>query len=131
MRDLALDINNDLAFDGSDLAIIDGAASLVQRVKVALSVHTGEWFLDIRAGVPWLSLVFVRNPNLPVVDSVLRARIASVPEVARIESYQSTYDPARRRLDVTFRVIRIDGTTDGGTLTLDGDGDVLGIFGGA
>ncbi len=85
-----------------DIIPIDGADRVAQQVKITLLAFRGEWFLDTGFGVPYLTDVLVKNPNLPAIESILRARILAVPDVQRLESFSLVFDQARRRLVVAF-----------------------------
>ncbi len=69
-----------------DIDITDGRMSLVsgdeekrQKIENRLQLGKGEWFLDTRAGTPWLqSILGQKNPDLAVVGRVLRSVIVSV-----------------------------------------------------
>lgn len=120
MNDLALDTDDDLKIFGGDLALKSGGESLAQRVLIALSINLGEWFLDVREGVPWLSEVFVRNPDITLIDNTIRARIMSVPGVSRIAEYRSTYTPATRVFVFSFRAEMATGEDGAGTIAING-----------
>lgn len=98
--------DGDLVFDG-DLSTVTGAASVAQRVKNALLMHRGQWFLDTREGAPWLA-VLSTDGGRGAVDALIRAEAARVPGVARIESLRSVVDG--EKYTATFHVIATDGS---------------------
>ena len=66
---------------------INGADKVAQQIKINLLSLLGEWFLDIRYGVPYLEEILVKNPRLSTVETILRNHIGSVPDVIRIDSF--------------------------------------------
>lgn len=84
---------------------IDGADKVAQQVKMTLLAWLGEWFLDNRFGVPYLEDILIKNPRLTSVESILRAKIMSVPDVKRITFFAMDFDRKRRTLIVEFHCI--------------------------
>lgn len=82
--------DGDLFFDG-DLAFVEGPESLAQRVRNALLMHRGQWFLDTRQGAPWAD-VLGDDGGQAAVDALIRAEASRVPGVLRIASLVSTVD---------------------------------------
>ena len=112
MPDLKLDpTTGDLAIVNGDLALTNDAAgeTVAQRLRIRLRLFKGEWFLDTRLGVPFLSEVLVKVPNLARIEALLREAIAGTPGVGSIKAYSQTLDRANRKLDVAFSVVTADG----------------------
>jgi len=84
---------------------INGADKVAQQIKITLLAFLGEWFLDITFGVPYLEEILVKNPHLASVETILRAHINNVPRVIRLESFNMTFDRARRTLGVEFEAV--------------------------
>lgn len=103
--DLQQSADGDIAFDG-DFSIIDGASSLAQRVKTALLLHRGQWFLDTREGAPWQA-VLSTDAGRGAVDALIRAEAARVAGVVRVEALRS--EVAGDRYFASFTVIGTDG----------------------
>jgi len=88
--DLALRPGNELDLTGGQLNFVGGAAWVAQNVQCHLSLVLGEWFLDPTQGVPYFDSILVKNPNMPLVRSILMKAILAVPHVTGIASLNIT-----------------------------------------
>lgn len=62
MSDIKLDpLTGDLDIS-SGLTIITGDTEKVQRLRLAIGINLGEWFLDVLTGVPYLN---TQDPSIP------------------------------------------------------------------
>jgi hypothetical protein len=98
-HDLALDTSDPL---GADLVLISNAEGVAQQIKMALLLWAGEWFLDTSVGVPYQSNVFIKNPDLSTIRSILTATIAAVPHVIVVDYLSLTPLDGSRSMSVTF-----------------------------
>ncbi len=106
--DLALDDDNDIAFDGKDVFIIEGPQTTRQRLLVRLSLQKGQWFLDINLGVPYFEYVFGADfdADLITINSVFLDVILGTPGVLRMYSpIEFAVDRIIRVLGLKFKVI--------------------------
>lgn len=94
-----------------ELLIVTGAPYVRQKLASRFRFFLGEWFLDRREGVPWYRDVFVKNPQLQVIQDIFRKTILSVVEVASIIRFTTNYDPVARRLSFDFAVTLRSGET--------------------
>lgn len=76
--------------------------SAAQRLLVTLRMFTGEWFLDLRAGVPYYQSILVKAPDLDLVRSVFRQVIAADPFVVDVPIVDVALDRATRVLTLSF-----------------------------
>jgi hypothetical protein len=114
MKDLLLDVyTHDLTLVNYDLAIVDGIDHVRQHLKIRLLFMFGEWFLDSTQGIRYYDLIAVKNPDMALVDSIIKATILETPEVTGLTEYSSEYDPRARRFSVTFTA-----KTSSGNITL-------------
>ena len=105
--DLALDDDNDIAFD-NDVFIIEGPQTTRQRLLVRLSSQKGQWFLDVNLGVPYFEYVFGADfdADLITINSVFLEVILGTPGVLRMYSpIEFTVDRPNRILGISFKVI--------------------------
>lgn len=106
MSDLRLDpVTGDLDISNDALYLTDGADALAQRLKLRLSMQTGEWFLNITDGIDWRGLVFVRTPDLATLGVQLRQRILSTPEVLQLLDFSINFDQVSGNLAIVFSVL--------------------------
>lgn len=82
-----------------------------QRLRQRLRFFLGEWFLDQRLGIPYFERVFVANPDLPLMTSIMRKAILKTTGVGGVESLSLDFDRKTRTLLVSF-VARLIGNTD-------------------
>lgn len=101
MIDLRLTEDHDLAVIDGDLALVSDSNQVAQHVKVRVLIFHGEWFADISAGIKYREEVFVKGPDMSVVDGMFKATILDTPGVAELTSYSSAFDEANRQLTVT------------------------------
>ena len=85
------------------------------RVRAALSLILGEWFLDVTQGTDYLSFLGGKGSAVDVAREVLRAKIVAVDEVKSLDSLTVTLEKSTRRLSVRFTATAYDDSTiDGG-----------------
>jgi hypothetical protein len=105
MIDLKLDdVTHDFQIVQYDLVLVTEVEQIRQAIKMRLLAILSEWFLDTRVGVPYFDVICAKNPNLSLVDSLLKSTIVETTGVNELMSYSSVMDRANRRLSVTFQV---------------------------
>ena len=110
--DLALDsLNHDLMLVNFDLQTVSDLQQVVQKLNCRLQFFSGEWFLDNTQGVDLYGTVFVKNPDLGLIATLLKSAILDTTGVNSILSYSQAYNPKARSLTVTFNADTIYGPT--------------------
>lgn len=84
--------------------VVRGVESVRQRVLQLMRFSRGEWFLNLSAGVPYLTGV-LGHGAIPLAEQQLRTRIEDVPGVDRVSSVRSRYDIEERRLSIEVEVV--------------------------
>lgn len=114
----------DLALDPDtwDLEIpprlIRGAEAVAQRLMVRLRWIKGEWYLDQNQGVPWFEILLgQKNPDVRLVEGIIRQAILSTPGVTSVQEISVTYDPTTRHASLAF----VATTTDSARLEYQSD----------
>lgn len=103
MNDLALDpITGDLAINGLDLYIIQGADRVRQQLLIKLKLFTGEWFLDTEFGTPYIDEILGKQVSLNGAIAALKKSIMEVADVDAITSFTYDFDRKARSLNVSF-----------------------------
>lgn len=139
MRVRALSSSGDMTFgNGSGNFLVNSAAAVAQNVSTRLQLLTGQWFLDLTAGVPWTPDIIGFN-TLGMADRTIQSVILGTPGVLSITNYSSSVNP-KRLYSVNCDVTTIYGPAppiafvysppaplpifynDGGTLALTFDG---------
>jgi len=105
--------------DVGDLKLTDGQVTLTasltesvaQHLYVRLRFFFGEWFLNRKEGVPYLTVILVKNPNMSTVRSLFRRIILETPGVTKVNDLTIELDTETRALTVTgFEAILQDGS---------------------
>lgn len=86
----------------AELFLIDGADRILQKIRIALQMWYGEWFLDLTKGVPYLEVIFVKQTRQSTIESILRSKIMGVDGVRRILDFSFKPDAQTRRVTVDF-----------------------------
>lgn len=121
MADLSLDLNplsptyGDLLVINGDLVLTSdanpsGANPVLQDILIRLRTFAGEWFNDNTLGVPWFQNILVKNPDVSLVNSILKNEILSTPGVLHLDSFTSKVSMAPRKLTVAFSCTSQTGT---------------------
>ncbi len=107
LKDLALTKNGDLYIgpDG-DFQIID---SVRQALQIKLRWLKGEWVFNNAMGTPYLQEIFQKNPNLTLIEKILKEQILSVNGVHEIVSFELSTDAKSRILSCKFEVNSTEG----------------------
>ncbi len=103
--DLSLDDNWDLVTDATDLLLVDAAEAIGQHLAQRLKTFAGEWFLDLRVGVPYLQQVLVKNPDPVVLDSIFKSEIINTPGIVELRQFDLRMDAAARQLQLSFKAV--------------------------
>lgn len=128
MRDLLLNDDHDLPVKG-DLEWTEGLDAVHQRIKIRLLLFSGRYFMDTEIGIPYESVVLVRNPSLQEIRNVYRGEIGDVPGVESVESISADFDAAQRTLSLEFTALLLEDSEEESVIS-----DVqmdLGLGGGA
>ena len=112
MRVRALSPTGDMTFGQSqNNFLVNSSAAVAQCVKTRLMLFKGEWFRDIRVGIPYFQYVFIQNPNLTLISSLFQQVCEAAPGVAAVLDMQLNYLPRTRELDSQILVQANDGST--------------------
>lgn len=79
-----------------------------QRLYRKYQFFLGEWFLDTREGIPYFRDVFVKNPDLAVVQSLMVKVASDDPGVDTVSSFDQSLDG--RTLTISLECVLTDGT---------------------
>ncbi len=104
--DLLLDDTSwDLSTDATDLLLVDQADGIRQHLAQRLKTFMGEWFLDLRVGVPYLQQVMVKNPDPVILDSVFKAEIINTPGIVELLEFDLAINAGTRELKLFFKAV--------------------------
>lgn len=89
-------LNSDGDIDVTEDGDISTTESVRQAILVRLRWIYAEWRLGPSLGFPWFEQIFVKNPNITKIKTLVRNEILSVDEVTAAKVYSVTYDRAAR-----------------------------------
>lgn len=87
MADLALDDDLQLVIP---MRLIDGPELVIQRMRIRLATHLGEWLLDELVGLPYIDWADAVPPPLLDIETRILDTLARTPGVLRIEDFDVT-----------------------------------------
>lgn len=91
---------NDLIVTEAGLEIVTDALAVGQHVRQRLMTFVGEWFLDNRVGVPWLSRIMARKFDPELAESVVKAEILKTDGVREITAFSVSFSKTTRGLNI-------------------------------
>jgi len=95
---------------------VDGAQRIRQHCNSRIMLRKGEYFLDEEAGVDYLGVVLVKNPDPTAVRAAFVEELLAVEGVARVTRLDYTPPDATRLSSVSWEAVTVDGITIGGTV---------------
>lgn len=93
------------------LRLIRGPLAIAQKMRSCLRFFKAEWFLDQRLGIDYFRYVLIKNPKLPIVNSLIRNALRKVRGVANVSNVVTTFDRANRSAVVAWNAVLDDGST--------------------
>lgn len=101
----------DILISQNRIVLVRGAAAVAQKIRQRLAFMLGEWFLDLRQGVPWLQVILNKVGDVNTAIAILRNVVLTTPGVLEVVSFSAAFDRARRDLRISFVARTIDGDT--------------------
>ena len=103
MLDILLDkFTHDLDLSTKDIVLIDGKERLLQQLKIRLETIHGEWFLDTTVGVEYYEAIWVKNPNLTIINAIIKKVILTTEDIVEVMTFSSSLNAAERKLTISF-----------------------------
>lgn len=113
--DIALDkTTHDIIVSNNDFLVVKDVDKVGQKLKQRLLFYQGEWFLDTTVGIPYFQEVFVKNPNIPDIESIFKVEIVETEDVNQLLAFDSTFANDVRDYNITFTVDTPFGTVEFG-----------------
>jgi len=82
------------------------------RLRENLSFFLGEWFLDIRQGMPYWRFILGQKYDSGICDRIFRQAALATSGVATVDQLITAFDRRARVLSVpVFKVTLVDGST--------------------
>ena len=83
---------------------------VAQQLDNRLSLFVGEWFLDLRLGIPYWERIIGQKPDLLLLRTLFLRAIRETPGVASVPKLELAFDRAARTLTVEGEVTLLDGS---------------------
>lgn len=80
--------------------VVRGVEAIRLRLTSRLRFFKSEWFLDLRQGMPYYEAVFVKNPDVSLVQSIFRRAILATPGVQSIARMATSFDRGARSFTI-------------------------------
>ena len=106
---ILLDENGDWAVTDNQLQLVTGVEEIAQIVATRLKFYLGEWFMDVRKGVPWFSKILKKGANPSEVEAILTQAIVDSPGIITLNEATFSLDNQTRRLTVEFNALSTEG----------------------
>lgn len=101
--------DRDFALFEGNLVLVRDARAIAQKVENRFRFFLGEWFLDLREGIPYFTEVLIKGPDVRVIRQLFLKVVTSTPGMADVTSFNMSYDPSTRTLFYQW-----EGLTDSG-----------------
>lgn len=101
--DVILDPAGDIPLTTTSLG--SGTELVLQRAAIRLGTHRGEYVLDTSVGLPFITWMQQRPPDVDGIALALRREIADTPGVSRVVTLTGSFNITTRRLTFTGRVV--------------------------
>lgn len=94
--------SGDIDITGGKLTVVtDPVAAGAIKLRNRFNLFLGEWYADTRVGVPWFQRIMVKNPNLRLIETIVRSIITSTSPFVSADVTVSPPD-AKRKSTITF-----------------------------
>lgn len=78
---------------------------IAQTIKTRLRLFYGEYFRNVKDGVPWYQSILTKEGSLISKDAIIKDRIRKTPGVVQILSYDAGFDTASRLYSISVSVL--------------------------
>ena len=98
--DIMLDSSGDLMITKDGDIVIKQSVS--QRIKIKVRWLAGEWRWNEDEGLPYLTDLFVKNPDTDRFEMLIREAIFDVEGVTAVDDVRVTYDRSTRKGSIRY-----------------------------
>lgn len=105
MMDLRLK-QNDLAITHGDISICaTDVDTIAQTISTRLKTLSGEWFLDTKIGIPYLSEILGKTRRDRFLQKLVTEEIRKVPGVKELSDFGFNEGPESRSIVIKFKTV--------------------------
>lgn len=92
--------NNDIVIKNFTFDITSSEEELIkQKIELRLKRFLGEWFLDVTKGLPFFESILKKNPDLNLINSLIKNEIT---QEATLTSFKSSVNTVTRKIEIDF-----------------------------
>ena len=106
---LKLNDSHDIFISGRSMARHEGTNYTAQTAKCNLLFQEGEWIIDPKAGIPWLTGALDKGVPLQLLINLVVATIQRTTGVLSVDSVEFDLDKSRRSLVINYTATTIYG----------------------
>lgn len=103
-HDILLTGGHDLAIIDFDLKLTDETSVVAQRVKRALLLFKGEYFLDSDLGMPYYNDILGTKNSIDTIQAIFINAIREVKGVADVKEFNIAFDNPNRTLTINMSI---------------------------
>ena len=103
MRDIKLNSDNDIELTNGSAALTTDAEDVMQELEIRLQFFSGEWFLNILEGIPYLEEILNKGANLDAVKALFVNEILSSNGITELVSLNLTFNNRILRVDFSAK----------------------------
>ena len=106
MTDMKLNAAGDIDLSSGGAELVEGLDASAQNLKIAMQSFQGDWFIDLRDGLPYIGRILVKNVNEADIQSLYYRQAQRQPDVVSVDELAITFTPTalQRRLDLQMSV---------------------------
>ena len=97
-------VNGDRCIIGGQAVMITDAECLAQRLKNAIRLERGSWFLGVDKGIEWFAILGYKTIARRVIYSRIQNILKNDPEVLSTNYINISVDRERRAMNIEFSV---------------------------
>ena len=100
----------DLKMVNGQFVLVEEVDAIAQQIWVQFHWFRGEWFLDLRLGVPYFEEVLKKGASERLVSLLFRQLLLRTPGVTALVAFNFSVDRATRIATLTFEALTAFGT---------------------
>ncbi len=103
MRDIKLNSDNDIDLTSGSATLTTDAEDVIQELEIRLQFFSGEWFLNILEGVPYLEEILKKGANIDTIKELFINEILSSNGITELNSLNLTFENRILRVDFSAK----------------------------
>jgi len=106
---IGIDSTGDWDISEGELVMTSGQEEIRQFIIQKFKTSFGEWFLDVRLGIPYFEQIFKKIVDPAIVESIFINEIIFTPGIVSLLEFDLNLDKVTRTLSVDMRATTVDG----------------------